>query len=35
MKVHYGNSATGREKDYDYNAHKKHSLMKWTVFWKN
>ena len=23
MKVHYGNSATGREKDYDYNAHKK------------
>lgn len=35
MKVHYGNSATGREKDYDYNAHKKHSQMKWTVFWKN
>ena len=23
MKVHYGNSATGREKDYDYNAQKK------------
>lgn len=23
MKVHYGNSATGREKDYDYNARKK------------
>ena len=23
MKVHYGNSATGRKKDYDYNAHKK------------
>lgn len=23
MKVHYGGGATGREKDYDYNAHKK------------
>ena len=23
MKVHYGNSATGRERDYDYNAQKK------------